>query len=84
MKFDLNTTIDQNYKLINPGNAITIDEFNEDERSLSVLIKPNITYNFTRWVNGNFFFIYKINNNKTTGRTEEKDFGFKVNIRIQG
>jgi hypothetical protein len=35
-------------------------------------------------VNGNFFFVYGISENKTTGRNEERDFGFNVNIKIQG
>jgi hypothetical protein len=47
-------------------------------------LKPNVSYSFTRWVNGNFFFVYGISENKTTGRNEERDFGFNVNIKIQG
>ena len=84
MNFDLNVSWNQDYKLIDPGNATSIDDFNEDERSYSLDVKPNVTYSFTRWVNGNFYFVYKVSENKNTGRTEEKDFGFKVNIRIQG
>ena len=84
MNFDLNISWSQDYKLIDPGNAQSIDDFNEDERSTSLDIKPNITYSFTRWVNGNFYFVYKVSENKNTGRTAERDFGFKVNIRIQG
>ena len=84
MNFDLNVSWNQDYKLIDPGNAASIDDFNEDERSSSLDIKPNVTYSFTRWVNGNFYFVYKVSENKTLGKTEERDFGFKVNIRIQG
>jgi hypothetical protein len=80
----LNVSWNQDYKLIDPGNAASIDDFNEDERSSSLDIKPNVTYSFTRWVNGNFYFVYKVSENKTLGKTAEKDFGFKVNIRIQG
>ena len=84
MNFDLNLSWNQDYKLIDPGNATSIDDFNEDERSYSLDLKPNVTYSFTRWVNGNFYFVYKVSENKNTGRTAEQDFGFKVNIRIQG
>lgn len=84
MNFDFNVSWNQDYKLIDPGNASSIDDFNEDERSYSLDLKPNVTYSFTRWVNGNFYFVYKVSENKNTGRTEERDFGFKVNIRIQG
>ena len=66
------------------GHNFNGNDFNEEARSMSLLIKPNITYNFTRWVNGNLFFEYGINENKTTGKTTNKDFGFRVNIRIQG
>ena len=84
IKFEMNVTWDQNYTLIAPIGAQTIDDFNEDSRSMSLLIKPNITYSFTRWVNGNLYFMYEINENKTTGRTTNQDFGFRFNIRIQG
>ena len=84
IKFEMNVTWDQNYTLIAPIGAQDISDFNEDSRSMSLLIKPNITYSFTRWVNGNLYFMYEINENKTTGRTTNQDFGFRFNIRIQG
>ena len=84
IKFEMNVTWDQNYTLIAPIGAQSIDDFNEDSRTMSLLIKPNITYSFTRWVNGNLYFMYEISENKTTGRTTNQDFGFRFNIRIQG
>ena len=63
------------YIVIDPGNDTSIDEFNEDSRSYSLDVKPNVTYSFTRWVNGNFYFVYEVSGDKNTGRTEEKDFG---------
>ena len=45
---------------------------------------PKVSYSFTRWVNGEFHFEYAIRETKTSGRTEEKDFGFSMNIKIQG
>ena len=76
----MNVTWDQNYTLIAPIGAQSLDDFNEDSRSMSLLIKPNITYSFTRWVNGNLYFMYEISEHKTTGRTTNQDFGFRFNI----
>ncbi len=59
-------------------------DFNEQSKSTSWSLRPNITYSFTRWVNGNFYFVYGVSENKTTGKNEEKDFGFSMNIKIQG
>ena len=61
-----------------------LSDFNEQSKNTAWSIKPNITYSFTRWVNGNFYFVYGITENKTTGRSEEQDFGFSLNIKIQG
>ena len=61
-----------------------ITDFHEDSKSIGWSIKPNMGYSFTRWVTGNFYLIYGITQNQTTGRNEEKDFGFTMNIKIQG
>ncbi len=84
MNFDLTMSWDQNYKLIDPGNATDISHFNEEDRSVTINVKPNVNYSFTKWVNGNFYFVYKLSENKNTGKNVERDVGFKVNIRIQG
>ena len=47
-------------------------------------MQPSITYSFTRWVTGNFYMIYKISDDKITGRKEETDIGFTMNIKIHG
>ena len=61
-----------------------LEDFNEQSKNETWSLKPNITYSFTRWVNGNFYFVYGVSENKTTGRNEEKDFGCSMNIKIQG
>ena len=61
-----------------------LDDFNEHSKSMAWSLKPNVSYSFTRWVTGNFYMVYGITENKTTGRKEEKDFGFNMNIKIQG
>ena len=59
-------------------------DFNEQSKNTSWSIKPNISYSFTRWVSGNFYFVYGVSENKTTGKNKERDFGFSMKIKIQG
>ena len=54
------------------------------ENSTSLSIRPEMTYSFTRWVNGGLHFDYKFVDNLTTGQRTERDFGFSVKIKIQG
>ena len=61
-----------------------ITDFNEHSKNMSWSVSPNIGYSFTRWVTGNLYMIYGISENNSTGRTEEKDFGFNMNIKISG
>jgi hypothetical protein len=84
MDFALNFNWDKDQKLMTSTAVSSLDEFNEQSNNTSWSLKPNVTYSFTRWVNGNFYFVYGITENKTTGRNEEKDFGFNLNIKIQG
>ena len=84
MDFTLNFNWDTDQKLMTSTIVDDLAEFNEQSNNTSWSLKPNISYSFTRWVNGNFYFVYGISENKTTGKNEEKDFGFNVNIKIQG
>ena len=59
-------------------------DFNEETNNKSWSIKPNVGYTFTRWVTGNIYVSYGVTENRTTGRKEERDFGFNMNIKIQG
>ena len=61
-----------------------LNDFTELVKNISWSLKPNVSYSFTRWITGNFYFIYGITESKTSGRNEEKDFGFNMNIKIQG
>ena len=61
-----------------------IDDFNEQSKSTAWSLKPEVRYSFTDYISGNFYMIYGVTENKTTGRKEEKDFGFTMNIKIHG
>ena len=84
MDFTLNLNWNTDKKLMTSTMVDDLTGFNEQMNNTSWSLKPNVSYSFTRWVNGNFFFVYGISENKTTGRNEERDFGFNVNIKIQG
>ena len=80
ISFNLRTSYDTSVK-----STITITgESSVLQESISFSIKPEITYSFTRWVNGGIHFDYVYTDNMTTGRRTEKDFGFSVKIKIQG
>jgi len=84
MDFTLNFNWGIDRKLMTSTIVTDLAEFNEQTNNTSWSLKPNISYSFTRWVTGNFYFVYGISENKTTGKNEEKDFGFNMNIKIQG
>ncbi len=84
MDFTLNFNWNTDQKLMTSTVVDDLTGFNEQMNNTSWSLKPNVSYSFTRWVTGNFFFVYGISENKTTGRNEERDFGFNVNIKIQG
>ena len=84
LDFALNFNWDTDRKLMTSTVVDDLAEFNEQSKNTSWSLKPNVNVSFTRWVSGNFYFVYGISENKTTGKNEEKDFGFNVNIKIQG
>ena len=84
MDFSLTLSHNKDRILKTSTRVDNIDDFNEHSKSMAWSFKPNVSYSFTRWVTGNFFMIYGISENKTTGRKVEKDFGFNMNIKIQG
>ena len=59
-------------------------DFNQQDLSKTLSIKPRITYSFTTYISGDLYFNYIYNENKTTGSTEERDLGFNVRIKIKG
>ena len=84
MDFSLTFNYNTDRKLMTSTRVLDIADFNEHSKSMAWSLKPNVSYSFTRWVTGNFYMIYGITENNTTGRNEEKDFGFNMNIKIQG
>ena len=50
----------------------------------TLLLEPIIRYNFTTWVSGNIHFTYTLIDDKVTGKTENKDFGFFLSFKIKG
>ena len=59
-------------------------EFNQQDLSSSLSLKPKIGYSFTNYITGDLYFNYILTENKTTGKRQERDFGFTINIRIHG
>ena len=59
-------------------------EFNQQELSTSLSLKPKVGYSFTNYITGDVYFNYILTQNKTSGRREERDFGFNVRIKIKG
>ena len=84
MDFSLTFNYNTDRKLTTPIRVLNIDDFNEHSKSMAWSVKPNLSYSFTRWVTGNFYMVYGVSENNTTGRKVEKDFGFNMNIKIQG
>jgi hypothetical protein len=47
-------------------------------------LSPKITYSFTKRVTGGIWYEYRESEAQTVGRKIDRDFGFDVNIAIQG
>ena len=60
------------------------EDFNQQDLSTSLSLKPRIGYSFTKYITGDVYFNYIFTENKTTGTKKERDFGFNVRIKIQG
>ena len=58
--------------------------FNLQSKSTTFSFKPNISYNFSKYVNGTIYYNYILTEDLTTGKNKENDFGFTINIKIQG
>ncbi len=67
--------------------SVIIDDdsdFNQQDLSKTWSVKPRISYSFTNYITGDFYFNYIYTENNTTGSTEERDLGFNVRIKIKG
>tara|TARA_B100000315_G_scaffold249608_1_gene281092 strand:- start:10472 stop:16594 length:6123 start_codon:yes stop_codon:yes gene_type:complete len=59
-------------------------EFSMTQSSKAWSISPRMTYTFTRRVSGSIWYQYKENESIHVGQNIFRDFGFDVNISIQG
>ena len=59
-------------------------DFNQQDLSTSLSLKPRIGYSFTEYISGDIYFNYIYTDNKTTGSKKERDFGFNIRIKIKG
>ena len=84
MDFSLTFNYNTDRTLKTTTRVSDISDFNEHSKSMAWSLKPEMRYTFTDYISGNFYIIYGINENQTTGRKEEKDFGFTMNIKIHG
>jgi len=79
MKFTLNIQYDKS----EPWVRYTRDgDFALEDETKNFSIKPNLNYNFTKYVSGGMHF--NIREDVRNGKRTEKDFGFNVRILIQG
>ena len=58
----------------------TSGSFETTAFSNSFNIKPEITYSFSKYIDGNFYVNYSVSETHTTGSKETTDIGFKVKI----
>ena len=91
-KVDLKLTLgyDKSYTDVGQGNQDNTDNQNnsisenwEWERiayTNSYNIKPEITYSFSKYIDGNFYVNYSVSETSTTGSKETTDIGFKIKI----
>ena len=84
IRFVFDSEYSHTYKIIDPGNAKSLEDFIEETSLRTINLEPKIIYNFTDWVNGYVKFTYKLTDDKIQGRTELKDIGFYLEFKIRG
>ena len=84
ISFAINLDWEYNYTLLSTQLTNNLDDFNLQSESTVLSFKPNISYNFSKYVNGTVFYNYILTEDLTYGKSKENDFGFTVNIKIQG
>jgi hypothetical protein len=82
--FSIDVDLENNYTLFSTQLVDDIDDFNLQSESTTFSFKPNISYNFSKYVNGTVYYNYILTEDLTTGKNTENDFGFTINIKIQG
>ena len=84
INFGLDISFDESETLMTSVIINDISDFNQQDLSTTFSIKPKIGYSFTDYITGDVYFNYIFMENKTTGRKQERDFGFNVRIKIKG
>ena len=84
VNFGFDMTFDQSETLMTTILIDDPEDFNQQDLSTSLSLKPRIGYSFTKYITGDGYFNYIFTENKTTGSKKERDFGFNVRIKIQG
>ena len=84
ISFSLSTDWEMTYTLLSTQLVDNLDDFNLQSRKTTLSFRPNISYNFSKYVNGTVFYKYILEDDLITGKDKINDFGFTVNIKIQG
>ena len=84
INFGLDISYDKSETLMSSVLISDPSDFNQQDLSSSLSLKPKIGYSFTNYITGDVYFNYILTKNKTTGRRQERDFGFNVRIKIKG
>ena len=84
VSFSLNVDWENRYKLLSAQLVQDLDDFNLQSKKTTFSFRPNISYNFSKYVNGTVFYKYILENDLINGRNNTNDFGFTINIKIQG
>ena len=78
-KIDLKLTLGYD-KSQTDYSSSTVGSFETTAFSNSFNIKPEITYSFSKYIDGNLYVNYSVSETHTTGTKETTDIGFKVKI----
>ena len=84
INFGFDVSYDKSETLMTSVLISDYDQFNQQDLSTTLSLKPRIGYSFTKYISGDIYFNYILTENKTTGRRKEQDFGFNVRIKIKG
>ena len=60
-----------------------LSDFETTAFSNTYNIKPEITYSFSKYIDGNFYFNYSVSETHTTGRKKKTDLGFRIKILFE-
>ena len=78
-KIDLKLTLGYDESKTDYASSM-LGSFETTAFSNSFKIRPEITYSFSKYIDGNFYVNYTVSETHTTGSKETTDIGFKVKI----